>query len=109
MTDFGEMMKQAQAMQERLQTAQAKLAETTVHGDAGGGMVRVTLKGAGELTSLVIDPALLKPEEAEILADLIVAAHAEARRKLEAGTAQAMKDAAGPLAGMMGGLPGFGR
>jgi DNA-binding YbaB/EbfC family protein len=108
MTDFGEMMKQAQAMQERLQTAQARLAETTVHGDAGGGMVRVTLKGAGELTGLVIDPALLKPEEAEILADLIVAAHGEARRKLEAETAQAMKAAAGPLAGMMGGLPGFG-
>ena len=102
MTDFSTMMKQAQAMQAKLQDAQAKMAETTAEGSSGGGMVGLTLKGAGELTSLRIDPSLLTPDEAEILADLIVAAHADARRKLEATQADLMREAAGPLAGMPG-------
>ena len=59
MTDFSAMMKQAQAMQAKLQDAQAKMAETTADGSSGGGMVGLTLKGAGELTSLRIDPSLL--------------------------------------------------
>jgi DNA-binding YbaB/EbfC family protein len=104
MNDFEEMMKQAQAMQERLQVAQARLAETVVEGSAGGGMVRVTLKGGGDLTAVNIDTALLKPEEADILADLIVAAHADARRKLVAGQNEAMRQAAGPLAGAIPGM-----
>ena len=102
MPDFNEIMKQAQAMQEKLQAAQEKLAQASVEGTAGGGMVRLTLQGAGELKSLDIDPTLLKPEEAEVLADLIVAAHADARRKLEDSQAQAMREAAGPLAGFPG-------
>ena len=102
MPDFNEIMKQAQAMQEKLQAAQEKLAQTAVEGTAGGGMVSLTLQGAGELKSLTIDPSLLKSEEAEILTDLIVAAHADARRKLEATQAQAMREAAGPLAGIPG-------
>ena len=102
MTDFSAMMKQAQAMQAKLQDAQAKMAETTADGSSGGGMVGLSLKGAGELTSLRIDPSLLTPDEAEILADLIVAAHADARRKLEAAQAELMREAAGPLAGMPG-------
>ena len=105
MPDFSEIMKQAQAMQEKLQQAQEKLALATVEGTAGGGMVRLTLQGHGDLKSLDIDPSLLKPEEAEILSDLIVAAHADARRKLNDHQAQAMREAAGPLAGM--GLPGL--
>lgn len=109
MSDFDEMMKQAQAIQERLAAAQTRLAETVVDGDAGGGMVRLSLKGGGALTALTIDPSLLKPEEADILADLIVAAHADARRKLEAGQAKAMQEAAGPFAGALGGIPGMGR
>ena len=102
MTDFSAMMKQAQAMQAKLQAAQAKMAETTAEGSSGGGMVSLTLKGAGELSALTIDPSLLTPDEAEILADLIVAAHADARRKLEATQADLMREAAGPLAGMPG-------
>jgi hypothetical protein len=102
MPDFNEIMKQAQAMQEKLQAAQEKLAQTSVEGTAGGGMVSLTLQGAGELKALKIDPSLLKSEEAEILTDLIVAAHADARRKLEANQAQAMREAAGPLAGFPG-------
>ena len=92
-----QMMKQAQAMQEKLQAAQAKLAETVVEGVSGGGMCRVTL-----------DEGLLQPGEAEIVSDLIVAAHADAKRKLDETQAQLMREAAGPLAaGMGGGMPGF--
>jgi len=96
-------MKQAQAMQQKLQEAQARLAETEVDGAAGGGMVRLTLRGSGELRGVVIDEELLKPGEGEVLADLIVAAHADAKRKLDAAQAEAMQAVAGPLAGM----PGF--
>jgi len=106
MKDLGALMKQAQAMQEKLQAAQARLAESEVQGAAGGDMVRVTLTGAGALTRLHIDPELLAPEEAEILADLIIAAHADARRKLELAQTEVMREAAGPLAGMPG-LPKF--
>jgi hypothetical protein len=102
MKDLGELMKQAQAMQEKLQAAQARLAETEVEGTSGGGMVTVTLKGAGELARLVIDESLMTPGEGEILADLIVAAHADARRKLETKQAELMREAAGPFAGMPG-------
>jgi DNA-binding YbaB/EbfC family protein len=106
MKDLGALMKQAQAMQEKLQAAQARLAESEVQGAAAGDMVRVTLTGAGALTRLHIDPELLAPEEAEILADLIIAAHADARRKLELAQTEVMREVAGPLAGMPG-LPNF--
>jgi DNA-binding YbaB/EbfC family protein len=106
MKDLGALMKQAQAMQEKLQVAQARLAESEVQGAAGGDMVRVTLTGAGALTRLHIDPELLAPEEAEILADLIIAAHADARRNLELAQTEVMREVAGPLAGMPG-LPKF--
>jgi hypothetical protein len=89
-------------MQEKLQAAQARLAETEVQGTSGGGMVTVTLKGAGELTRLDIDETLMAPGEGAIVADLIIAAHADARRKLEARQGELMREAAGPLAGMPG-------
>ena len=103
MKDLSNLMQQAQAMQEKLQEAQAKLAETSVEGSAGGGMVKVVLKGSGELRGVVIDETLFNPGEGEVLSDLIVAAHADAKRKLDAAQAEAMKAVAGPLAG----LPGF--
>ena len=103
MKDLSSLMKQAQAMQEKLQEAQAKLAETVVEGASGGGMVKLTLKGSGELRNVEIDPELLKPEDAEMVSDLIVAAHADAKRKLDAAQAESMKSIAGPFAGM----PGF--
>jgi hypothetical protein len=102
MKNLGDIMKQAQAMQEKLQEAQARLAETQVQGTSGGGMVTVTLKGAGDLARLDIDPSLMTPGEAEILADLIVAAHADGRRKLEVKQQELMAEVAGPLAGMPG-------
>jgi DNA-binding YbaB/EbfC family protein len=106
MKNLGDLMKQAQQLQEKMETAKARLAETVVEGASGGGMVGVTLRGMGELTGLVIDPSLLAPSEAEILADLIIAAHADARRKLEARQQELMRDAAGMFAGLPG-MPTF--
>lgn len=102
MKDLGSLMKQAQAMQEKLQVAQAKLAESEVDGTSGGGMVSLTLLGGGAMTRLAIDDALLKEGEGEIVADLIIAAHADARKKLEAKQTEVMRDVAGPFAGMPG-------
>jgi DNA-binding YbaB/EbfC family protein len=106
--DFGELMKQAQAMQQKLAESQAKLAELVVEGTAGGGVVKVTLKGSGELSRVDLDDSLMAPGEAEMLADLIVAAHADAKRKLDAAQAEMMREAAGPLAGLnLPGMPKF--
>ncbi len=103
MKDLGALMKQAQALQEKLREAQGRLAQTTVEGSAGGGMVRVTLQGSGELTAVALDGELLKPGEGELIADLIIAAHADAKKKLDGAQAETMKAVAGPFAGM----PGF--
>ncbi|WP_182086055.1 YbaB/EbfC family nucleoid-associated protein [Aureimonas sp. ME7] len=84
MKDLMGMMKQAKAMQEKMQGLQAEIAEATATGQAGGGVVSVTLKGTGELVSLDLDASLLKADEKDILEDLIVAAHADAKRKLDA-------------------------
>ena len=106
MIDIGALMKQAQAMQEKLQAAQGRLAELEIEGQAGGGMVRLTLKGSGELARVVVDESLMAPGEAEIVGDLVVAAHADAKRKLDQRHAEIMRDAAGPLAGLPG-MPTF--
>jgi DNA-binding YbaB/EbfC family protein len=106
MKDLGNLMKQAKAMQENLRAAQAELARTEIDGAAGGGVVKLTLMGDGALARVVIDDSLLAPGEGEILADLIIAAHADARRRLEARQSEMMRDVAGPLAGMPG-LPKF--
>jgi DNA-binding YbaB/EbfC family protein len=106
MKNLGDLMKQAQAMQEKLQVAQARLAEMEVEGQAGGGMVRLTLKGSGELARVIFDDSLLQPGEGEIIADLVVAAHADAKRKLDAQQSEIMREIAGPLAGVPG-MPRF--
>ena len=106
MKNLGDIMKQAQAMQEKLQAAQGRLAESEIEGQAGGAMVRVTLKGSGELARVMIDEGLMAPGEGEIVADLIVAAHADAKRKLDAKQAEIMREVAGPLAGFPG-MPTF--
>ena len=108
MKDLNALMKQAQAMQQKLADAQSRLAELNVEGTSGGGMVKVTLKGTGELSGVDMDESLLVPGEADVLSDLIVAAHADAKRKLDEMQAKVMREAAGPLAGMGGmGLPGM--
>ena len=105
MKDLGGLMKQAQAMQQKLAEAQERLAQLVIEGTSGGGMVKVVLKGTGELASVEIDESLLAPGEGEVISDLIVAAHADAKRKLDAQQSEMMRAAAGPLAGM--GLPGM--
>ncbi|UYQ71826.1 YbaB/EbfC family nucleoid-associated protein [Pelagibacterium flavum] len=83
MKDLMGMMKKAQEFQQRAQEMQAEAAAHVVEGTAGAGMVTVTMTAKGDLQGVKFDPSLLKPEEAEILEDLIVAAHADARRKGE--------------------------
>ena len=107
MPDFNDMMKQAQGLQQKLQDAQARLAETSVEGQAGGGLVKVSLKGSGELSSVKLDDSLLVPGEGEMISDLLVAAHADAKRKLDAEQGRLMQEAMGPLAGLAGGMPGL--
>jgi hypothetical protein len=105
MKDIGSLMKQAQAMQQKLAEAQESVAALEIEGTSGGGMVRVVLKGSGELKLVEMDDSLMVPGEGDVLSDLLVAAHAVARRKLEAQTADLMKAAAGPLAGLK--IPGM--
>ena len=105
MKDLTQLMQQAQAMQQKLQDAQARMAETTAEGSSGGGLVTIALKGPGEITAVRIDDSLLTPGEGEILADLIVAAHADAKRKLDEQNNALMREAAGPMAGMN--IPGM--
>ncbi|WP_102961018.1 YbaB/EbfC family nucleoid-associated protein [Mangrovicella endophytica] len=83
MKDLMGMMKQAKAMQEKMQGLQEEIAGLEVVGQSGGGVVSVTLSGKGELTAIGIDPSLLKEGEKDILEDLVVAAHADAKGKLD--------------------------
>jgi len=97
MTDFMGLMKQAAQLQSKMQALQAELDQITVDGSAGGGMVTVTLSAKGDLKGAKIDDSLLKPSEKEILEDLMIAAHADARRKAEAVLQEKMKAVTGGL------------
>jgi DNA-binding YbaB/EbfC family protein len=98
MKNLGDMMKQVQAMQSRMTDMQAKLEAATVTGQSGGGLVKVTLSGKGAMTALHVDASLLKEDEKEILEDLVVAAHADAKAKSEALMAEEMKSVTGGMA-----------
>ena len=98
MKNLGDMMKQVQAMQERMAGLQAKLEQASVTGQSGGGLVKVTLNGKGGMTGVMVDAALLKPEEKDIVEDLLVAAHADAKAKVEAMMAEEMKAVTGGMA-----------
>ena len=89
--DIRGMMKQAQAMQAKMQAAQAELETAEVEGAAGGGMVRVTATAKGQVKNVSIDDSLMKPEEKEILEDLLVAALEDARKKAERVAEEKMK------------------
>jgi hypothetical protein len=103
MKNFGKLMQQAQEMQGKMTEMQEKLAEMEVEGSSGGGMVRVTLTGKGELRRVQIDPDTLKPEDKEVVEDLLVAAHADAKQKVEAKVQEEMQN----LTGGMGLPEGF--
>jgi nucleoid-associated protein EbfC len=83
MKDLMGLMKQATQMQQKMQDLQAELDQTIVQGVSGAGMVQVSLTAKGDMRGLKLDPSLLKPEEQDILEDLILAAHQDARKKAE--------------------------
>ena len=96
--DMSGLMAQAQAMQQQLLQAQQELAETEIHGSAGGDAVTATITGAGELIALSIKPEACDPEDTEMLADLVVAAVRDASNKSQAIAAAKL----GPMAGGLG-------
>lgn len=98
MPDFMGLMKQAAQLQSKMQALQEELDGVTVEGASGGGLVSVTLSAKGDLKAVRIDDSLLKPGEKEIVEDLLIAAHADAKRKAEAVMQEKMQ-------GLTGGLP----
>jgi nucleoid-associated protein EbfC len=97
MADFMGLMKQAAEFKSKMEAMQAELERLEVEGSAGGGLVIMTLSGKGELRNARIDESLFKPDQKEILEDLIVAAHADAKRKLETTLQDKMQTLTGGL------------
>ena len=91
------MMKQATELKSKMEAMQAELDHIEVEGAAGGGMVTVKLTAKGDLKAVAIDPSLMKPDEKEIVEDLVVTAHAEARRKVETLMQEKMQALTGGL------------
>jgi nucleoid-associated protein EbfC len=92
MFDMVKMMKQLGDMQKKMETAQAALAELSVSGEAGGGLVRIGMNGRGEVRSCAIDPSLMVERDRELLEDLIVAATKDAKAKADAASQARMAD-----------------
>lgn len=97
MKNIAGLMKQASQMQKKMEDMQSALEAMTVEGTAGAGMVVVTMSGKNELRSVRIDPKLADPAEMEMLQDLVVAAHADAKRKIEALAAEEMQKVTGGM------------
>ena len=97
MADFMGLMKQAAELKSKMEAMQAELERLEIDGTAGGGLVTVRLSGKGEMKSVKIDDSLIKPQEKQIVEDLIVAAHADGRRKAEVLLQEKMKDVTGGL------------
>jgi hypothetical protein len=97
MPDFLGLMKQAAELKSKMEAMQAELDHIEVEGTAGGGMVTVKLSGKGDMRGAKLDESLLKPTDKEVVEDLIVAAHADARRRLEAVLQDKMKSLTGGL------------
>ncbi len=98
MKNLGQLMKQAQEMQEKMAEMQDSLVAIEIEGGAGAGLVTIVLNGKGAMQRLKIDPSLVKPEDAEILEDLIIAAHNDAKSKIEMRLQEETQK-------LMGGLP----
>ena len=92
MKDIMNMMKAATEMKGKMEAMQAELAELIVEGRSGGGMVTVSLSGKGDLRGVKIDPSLFKEDEVEVLEDLIIAAHNDAKAKSEAEMQRRMSE-----------------
>ena len=103
--DMNKMMEQMQQMQAQMQQAQEDLKDETVEATAGGGMVKVTATGAGEIKEIVIDPKAIDPDDPEMLADMVTAAVNEALRSSQSLVESKLGPALGGLHGL--GLPGL--
>jgi len=97
MADFLGLMKQAAELKSKMEAMQAELATIEVEGVAGGGLLTLRLSGKGEMRGAKLDDSLLKPDQKDIVQDLIVAAHADARRKLETLLQERMQALTGGL------------
>ncbi len=97
MKDLMGMMKKAQELQGRMQQMQEELAALEVSGQSGAGLVKITLNGKGEMRAVKIDPSLLKPDDAEIVEDLVLAAFQDAKGKVEVEMQKRMQEVAGGL------------
>ena len=95
MKNFNDMIKQAQKLQQKVTDMQTQLEGVTMDGQAGGGLVKITISGKNDLKKIQIDPSLLKEDEKEVLEDLIVAAHNDAKNKLEAHVQDEMSKVTG--------------
>ena len=107
MPDFLGMMKQAAQLQSKMQAMQDELGQVEVEGTSGGGLVNVRITGKMEVKAVRVDPSLMKPDEREVLEDLLVTAFNDARRKAEAAVQEKMQSLTGGLGlppGMLGGL-----
>jgi hypothetical protein len=100
--NINQLMKQAQSMQKKMKEMQAEIAAKNFEGKSGGGLVSVTMSGNGEMKKVAIDPSLLKQDDKEMLEDLIVAAHNEAKFKAEEESKNSMSGAFGDLSGLPG-------
>ncbi len=97
MKNFGNMMKQAQQMQSKMAEMQEALDKVEISGSSGGGLVEVTLTGKGEMRKVTIDPTLVDKDEIQVLEDLVVAAHNDAKAKVEAHVAEEMSKVTGGI------------
>ena len=97
MADFLGLMKQAAEMKSKMEAMQAELGRIEVEGSAGGGLVTLTVSGKSDIKSVRVDDTLFKPDQKDIVQDLIVAAYADARRKLEALLQERMQELTGGL------------
>ena len=98
MKDIMGLMKQAKEMQAKMETMQSEMADVTAEGTSGGGLVTVTINGKGMMVSVSIDPSLLKEDEGDIVEDLVIAAHNDAKGKVEEIVAEKTRE-------MTAGLP----
>jgi hypothetical protein len=97
MKNLAGLMKQATQMQAKMQEMQTKLESTEMTGEAGAGLVKITLNGKGDLKRIKVDPKVIDPSDTEMMEDLILAAHRDAKAKIEAFAAEEMQKATGGM------------
>ena len=97
MKNLAGLMKQASQMQSKMEEMQARLQTREIDGESGAGMVRVTLNGKGDLRRIKLDPKIVDPNDTEVLEDLILAAHRDARNKADATSSAEMQKLTGGL------------